>query len=47
MADLDAIHMNNRLLRTIYQAKLPRVILSKIELEQTCPNDTHIYCSFL
>ena len=37
MADLDAIHTSNRFLGTIYPATVPRVILSIIELEQTCP----------
>ena len=42
MADLDAIHTDNRFLRTIYPARVLWVILSKIELEQTCPNHTPI-----
>ena len=40
--DLDAIHTSNRFLRTIFPAIVPRVILSIIELQQTCPNNTHI-----
>ena len=42
MADLDAIHTGIRFLRTFYRAREPRVILSQIELEQTCPNRTRI-----
>ena len=46
MAHLDAIHSSSCFLRTIYTARVPLVILSIIELEQTCPNHRHIYCSF-
>ena len=42
MADLGAIQTNSRLLRTIYPAKELRVILSILELEQTCPNHRHV-----
>ena len=41
MADLDAIHTSNRSLRTVHAARLSRVILSIIELEQACPNHRH------
>ena len=41
MADLVAIHTNNRLLRTIYPVKVSRVILSVTEHQQTCPNHRH------
>ena len=47
MADLDAVHMSNRFLRKMYTAKVPLVILSKFELEQTCPNQRHILFVFL
>ena len=42
MADLDVIHTSNRFLRTIDPARVPRVILSKVELEQTRTNHRHI-----
>ena len=42
MADLDVTHTGNSFLRTIYPATVPRVILSIIGLEQTCPNHTHV-----
>ena len=43
MADLDANRMNNRFLRTLFQAMVPRVFLSKTELKnkQTCSDQRH------
>ena len=32
---------SNRVLRTLYPAKVPRVILTIIALEHTCPNHRH------
>ena len=40
--DLDAFHTNDRVPRTISQTRVPWVNLSIIDLEQTCPNHTHI-----
>ena len=41
MDDLDGIHTDNRFLRKIPSAKVLRVILSIMALEQTCPNRRH------
>ena len=45
MADLDAIHTRNRVLRTIYPAGVPRVILSIGGIERACPNRRHVTAS--
>ena len=47
VAGLDAIDTNNRFRRTILTAKVPRVILSTTELEETCPNHCHTVASVL
>ena len=43
MADLDAVLTNKkRFLHIIYPARVPRVILSEMAPDQTCPNHRHI-----
>ena len=41
MSDLDDIHTSNHFLRTICAPRVPRVILSIIEHQQTYPNHRH------
>ena len=41
MVDLDASLTNNRSPRTGFPAKVPRMILSRIELVQSCPDHRH------
>ena len=45
MADLDAILTNNRFPRTSSSSEIPQVILSTIELEQTCRTYRHMVAS--